>query len=203
MRREHRKELGISDEEIVLIHSGSVAKWSGAELLIELLKKGLPQDYKLLIHCRYKLSEKNSLHAELIRLQQEGYPLILHDKAFPEFREYLNFLQCADYGLAFYIADLSSPYTGKNIQEIGLASGKFACYMSQGIRTIVTSARIYEVLNQKYGFGFIVRDADQLKELLSDNKSLYIDKKNIHKLYYNELDPEKCGNTYINTLIVE
>lgn len=196
-----RKSLGIDNEDILLIHSGSVAKWSGAEMLIELLKSGLPPGFKLLIHCKHKLDDKNELHAELIRLQQEGFPVVLHDNAFPDYQEYLEFVKCADFGLAFYVADPTSPYTGKNIEEIGLASGKFSCYMSLGMPAMVTKARIYEQLNEKYNFGLLVSDSGELSYQLPDCKKNNNLESGISKLFDQELDPEKFGKDYLTELV--
>ncbi|MGM9506791.1 hypothetical protein ACS5NO_03660 [Larkinella sp. GY13] len=198
---EYRSKLGIVEDEIVLLHSGSVAKWSGAELLINALKKGLPNKYKLLIHSKHKLSATNELHAELIRLQKEGYPLILHDDSFPDYDDYLNFMKCANYGLAFYISDKSSPYTGRNIEEIGLASGKFASYISQGIPTIVTYAKIYQELNNKYNFGLLINSVEEFCKVLDSSQTFVFNNKMIFSLYKNELDPEKFGKHYLDYLM--
>lgn len=199
-KQKFRKKLGIGDEEIILLHCGSVAKWSGAAWLIDLLKLGLPPNFKLVIHSKHKLTLNNAWQAELLRLQSQGFPVILHDDAFPEYEEYLSFINCTDYGLAFYETDPTSPYTGKNIQEIGLASGKFACFVSQGIPVIVSHARIYRELNERYAFGLVVHHVEELSRLLQKVRQLHFDTDSILSLYKNELDPEKFGKEYIKEL---
>ena len=96
----------------------------------------------LLIHSKSELNPQNKIHNNLLELEKNSESVLIHKTVFSDFTEYLSFLQVADYGLVLYQKDESSPYTGKNIVEIGLASGKFACFMSQGIPVIATSSKI-------------------------------------------------------------
>jgi len=196
-RVEYRNSLGIAESETIIIHSGSVAPWSGGNYLVSLLKAGLGKNMKLLVHSKYKMSAENSILTELQELSRLGYPVILHDESFPDFEEYLNFLQVADIGLALYFSDYKSAYNGKNIEEIGLSSGKFSCYMLAGIPTITTPNQIYTALNKVYDFGGIASSTPSI--LFELNKIRNVDRKvNCQKLFKEQLDFDKFLKPYLN-----
>lgn len=161
-----RTKLGISEDKIVLLHSGSLEKWSGGEMLIDLINLGLGENQVLVIHTKSPLDLNNPIHREIISLKEKGKPILIHETVFSDFDEYLAFLQIADLCLALYEQDLSSPYTGKNIEHIGLASGKFSCYLSQEIPVIVTYAKMYQKLNLEENFAFVVKNVAEIQMLL-------------------------------------
>lgn len=180
------------ENKITLIHSGTVHYWSGISILIETLKLGIPKNFHFFIHSRYPLNKQNPIHAELENLQMQGYPLTLHDEPFSDYSEYCNFLSKFDIGLAFYQPDFKSIYTGKNIETIGLASGKFSTYMMLGIPTITTNQHTFNHLNQAFNFGWNIDNARSFSELLKTIKKSNLKdlKKNCKVLYESELEPE-------------
>jgi hypothetical protein len=197
----YRAKLGIDSEAKVLVHSGSVEKWSGMEIVIEALKKGIPKNYTILIHSKFPLDLNNDLHKELIDLSKNGYPVIVHDNQFADYSDYCAFLSSFDFGLALYVKDSTSYYTGKNITEIGLASGKFSTYMLMDMPTIATTCFSYQNLNSDYCFGSLINDADGLINVLNSNTLPAIPKGNCKKIYDLLLDPAITMDAYINSLI--
>ncbi|MES2588245.1 MAG: hypothetical protein V4622_04640 [Bacteroidota bacterium] len=195
----YREKLGIEDDEIVLLHSGSVAKWSGGELILDVLKRELPSKVKILVHSKFPFNSSESIQNELLELKEKGKSVILHDNPFSDYQSYLQFLQVADFGLALYQHDDSSAFTGKNIEHIGLASGKFATYMSQDLPTIVTFSENFEILNQKYNFGCLIHNSDDFFSVLSTIDKQIIDKSTISELYENELNPKNRVNLYLDS----
>ena len=187
-RNQYRKKLGIQQDQTVLIHSGSVAPWGGGEMILKLLELGLPEECILLIHSKFPLDETDPLHKKLIDKQKNGASLILHNAPFSNYEEYLQFLLCTDIGLVLYEADYQSPYTGKNLKNIGLSSGKFACYMSLGIPAITTYSITYSALNEKYNFGIVIENVEQLKESLTNQKEFLMRQDHSTDLYNQELD---------------
>ncbi|MFN5417572.1 MAG: hypothetical protein ACK5B9_10985 [Flavobacteriia bacterium] len=158
-----RNKLGISDNQTVLLHSGSLEKWSGGDILIEVLQNGLAENQLLVVHSKSELDVENPIHAKLLAFEQAGFPIMIHKTVFSDYKEYLSFLQLADYALVLYANDCSSPYTGTNIKEIGLASGKLSCFLSQEIPIICTWSEIYDKLNKKYDFGYVLNEGAILK----------------------------------------
>jgi hypothetical protein len=198
-RLEYRNKLGIAESEHIIIHSGSVAPWSGGNYLVSLLKAGLGLNTKLLVHSKTKINPDNVILTELSKLSALGYPVILHDESFADYEEYLNFLQIADIGLALYFSDYMSPFNGKNIEEIGLSSGKFSCYMLAAIPTITTPNEIYKELNERYDFGGIASSTSSI--LFEINRIKMDDRKdNCQLLFKEQLDFSLFLGPYLNEL---
>jgi ADP-heptose:LPS heptosyltransferase len=160
-----RNKLGISKNKIVLLHSGSLEKWSGGELLIENIEKGIPENFLILIHSKSELNPENKIHQKLLELEKYKDSILIHKTVFTDFTEYLAFLQVADFGLVLYQKDESSPYTGKNIVEIGLASGKFSCFMSQGIPVVTSNSQTFNAILKDHKIGLSIQREINFKVL--------------------------------------
>ncbi len=198
MREMWRKKLGIAPGQRVLVHSGSLDSWSGGGFLSQILEQGLPENTLLVVHSKEKLLFTNPLHARLLDLKEKGAPLLLHETLFEDYADYLGFLQLADLALALYAPDGESPYTGKNIGHIGLASGKFSCYLSQGIPVCVLASGSYEKLRGNFDFGFVLHDVEEIPRILVSltDEILAHKKEEALRLYREILDPEQAAGLY-------
>lgn len=197
-KKYYREKLGVQKDQIVLIHSGSVARWGGGDILLKLLDLELPEKYIVLIHSKFALDQSNELYKELLKKKEKNFPLILHTEPFSDYEEYIRFLLLADIGLVLYEADFQSPYTGKNIENIGLSSGKFACYMSLGLPSIVTYSKTYEILNTKYNVGIVVKNEIEIKDWLMNQYPSLSESGGSTKLYDQELNNEQRIKAYID-----
>ncbi len=195
--KEYRDRLGIQPFEICILHSGTVSNWSGIEIIIEAIELGLPAGFKIVVHSRFPLNPENFLHRRLITLSQTDESLVLHDDVFDDFNEYIEFVRSFDVGLALYLPDDKTPYTGRNIEEIGLASGKFSTYISCDMPVISTPNQIYIQLNNKYKFGELVRSGKELIDALPKIVQK-VDLLSLHALYANELDPTRGINAFMD-----
>ena len=195
-----RKKISIPDDKIVLLHSGSLEKWSGGDLIINLLESGLAENQLVVIHSKSELNLENPIHSKLVELEKQGFPVLIHKTIFSDYEEYLSFLHIADFALVLYEKDESSPYTGKNIEEIGLASGKFSCFMSQGIPVITRNSRIYKELNKKYNFGCVIENLSEIK-LINLNEDFKFNSLNLYNDELNSMSlvEEYCYSFYSNT----
>ncbi len=183
----------------VLVHSGDIDIYNGFDLLIEALKLGIPKPYFILVHYRKKLDTNNPLHAELLKLQKEGYPIIVHDNRFISYNEYCSFIKSFDFGIVFYKTKLGSYAGGKNLIDIGLSSGKFSTYMMLNLPTVVTYSSIYNELNQQYTFGAVINNAQEFVDVLKNNLLLNIPTNNCKKLYDEQLYPADRIMGYLDT----
>lgn len=199
-RINYKEKLGFDIDDKVLIQSGDVAVHTGMELIIDALKIGIPKPYKILIHYRKKLDATNPIHAQLIQLQSEKYPVIIHDNRFDTYDEYCSFVNSFDYGITFYKSEEHSFYNGKNLIDIGLSSGKFATYMMLDMPTVVTESNIYKELNAKYQFGEVISSAQDFVNVLATNKLQHIPENNCRKLYDEELFPGNRIREYVSFL---
>ena len=191
--------LKIPVNKKLIIHSGSVEPWSGVELIISLLKKKWPSEFWIVIHSFEPFSD-NHYHQELRKLSDRGFPITLIHKKFFDDVEYYKFLKNFDIGFAFYKAQQGLAQ-GKNIDVIGLASGKFSTMMMLGIPTITTANSIYQKLSEQYQYGGIISDDLIIKPAMNtiiNNYTSY--KTDCRKLYSEVLNPERYVNKFIKAL---
>ncbi len=156
-----RDELGIPRHKKVAILIGSLASWTMTELIIKSVYLW-PEEWVLIIHERY------------------GKTNIFVDRIFNEtefdFREKI-YLSChssnmvddmgfvfsgVDVGLAFYKPDFKTPFTGKNLIHLGLASGKISTYLRYSIPVIINEIGLYSEKVRKHDFGNVVDTVEQI-----------------------------------------
>lgn len=200
--RRLKEQFAIPSHYKVAIHSGSVENWSGAQMLVDTLKENWPSNIWLFIHSFEEFSEQHHPHLELINLQKEGYPVTLYHHIFENDDQYFEFLKCFDVGFALYAAQPQNGL-GKNIGEIGLASGKFSNLMMLGIPTIVSNSTYYPELFEKYLAGEVIKEYPQiniaLRKIMNANQDNYA--KEAKKLYDEVLNPKKAIHEMVTQLV--
>ena len=161
-----RDQLGVPHDKKVIIAIGSVSIWS---LIHETLLsvETWPEDWVLIVHERYGLTSKK-LAKELVRLQPLiGTKIFVSDAASVLVDDMGQILAGVDAGLAFYSPDFRTPYTGKNLQYLGFASGKISTYLRYGIPVIMNDIGEVAVEAEKYNFGFVLNSPNQLGAFLN------------------------------------
>lgn len=194
-----RDKLNIPKSKKVIVYSGSIALWSGAKQIIDLIKSGLPEDYLILIQNRSIKRFNNQYSKELEVLQEQGYQVIIHNTRFETLEELWSFLSCFDYGLALYELDHTSYYTGDNIKYMGLSTTKFTTYMSLGLPTFITHSPILEKFNKDFNFGILIDDTAHLIQAIKSKEIEKISSKNCIDFYNKILNPEVTAKEYINS----
>ncbi|MBK6537782.1 MAG: hypothetical protein IPG09_08405 [Ignavibacteria bacterium] len=192
-------ELNIPRDKKIIIYSGTLMAWSGVNELIDLLPDKLRSDLWIVIHSHHKLSDNDELKIKMKEMSDKNYNLSFHNKAFYDNKDYFNFLSACHIGIATYFPNNVDIFAGKNIQEIGLSSGKFSTYMMIGLPTITTPNTIYKELNNKYNFGQTIEKPDDIpsacEKILSDYE---IKSENCKELYAKELNPVSKINQLMN-----
>lgn len=186
------EKLNIPKEKKILVYSGSVGDWAGADQLLELLENNWNDKFWLIIHSRLPLTPENEYSIRINKLIEKGYPVTLHANPFDNYLEYAAFLKNADAAIVLYKSKEGSMYFGKNIKEIGLASGKFSMYLMLGIPVLTSSQTTYKELLKNYNFGGVIEENQAFPKLLEicyNQKEVL--KKNTAELYDKLLDPEK------------
>jgi hypothetical protein len=122
-------------ESRVVIHSGSLGEWTGIEAIVESAAEW-PRPWVLVIHTRYD-AESSSYVDDLQRRAAAGR-VFFSLKPVPH-QDYEPLIDGADVGIAFYIPRPGSAFTQRNVQTIGLSSGKLAYYLRAGLPVIVNS----------------------------------------------------------------
>lgn len=165
------ERFGIDKSMKLAVYSGSLGKWCGTDAIIEAFDKGYwPAGYHLVFHTRRPLNEGDAYYNDIMRLANNPeIPFTLHAHPFEAFEDLAAFLKGFDLALALYYPNFDNPYYGKNMQEIGLSSGKFSMYMMLGLPTVVTACKTYNELIKKYKFGAVIEDVKDFSSELFEN----------------------------------
>lgn len=164
-----RDKLGISESKKVAILIGSLSSWTMIEDIIQSVFRW-PDDWVLIVHERYgktpifanKIQGDNATgcrHEHEQRIYISNYPTDLVD-------DLGSILSGISVGLAFYHPDFKSPYTGKNLVHLGLASGKIATYLRYSIPVIMNEIGLYAEMARQYDFGCVVDHVSLVTEKL-------------------------------------
>jgi hypothetical protein len=164
-----RSMFGIEEDQTIVLHAGSFADWTCAEELIESLE-AWPKEFVLVIHTRYHPGREDRYIQKLQNLMNDQ--VYLSTKPLPA-DAYEKLIASADIGLVLYKSVPGSKYLQKNIENIGLASGKFAYYMKYGIPVISIGQAYYDDLLTKYGYGYNLQSMDELPGHLAKLRAAY------------------------------
>ncbi|MCT7486744.1 hypothetical protein N5T98_06870 [Aliarcobacter cryaerophilus] len=157
--------LNIDYKKKMLIYTGSIASWSCFKEIFE--KAVIPENWVLVIHDRYG-SSFEKLNKIVKKLPDNVYFL---DIELCSNRDMYKILHSADLGLALYCPNYISPYTGKNILDIGLSSGKISTYLQNGLPIVTTYNEILSSYMQKYSIGYMLHSITELESILLKHKS--------------------------------
>lgn len=184
--------LGIPSDKKIIIYSGTLEKWSGIYEILDLFPSKWIDGYWFVIHSHKKLEEKSELMKKINELISRKCNLTLHNRPFYYYKEYFEFLSKCSIGIALYYPNDEDIFSGKNIEYIGLSSGKFSTYMMLGIPTITTSNPVFNGLNEKYGFGITLEHLNDFPEAVNKIQDNYEEmKRGCKELYGNVLNPDK------------
>lgn len=164
-----RDKFNIPEEKIIVTHAGSFSEWTCAEELIE-SSKSWPEEFVLVIHIRNQPNE----FIKTLMLDKNTAHIIFSTDPCTE-SEYEELLASADIGLVLYKPTKSNKYTGKNIENMGLSSGKFSSYMKCGIPIISINQEYYKKMLKSYEFGLDIDDFKAMPEALFKIKENYND----------------------------
>lgn len=181
-----------------IVSSGSMAVWSGVDAVLGCMNSQWNQDFCVEFHSRFKLLKDHTYRQKIEKMSRDGLPVSLHDEPFLEENEYHTYLNMFDIGLALYFPYKIKDdiYTGKNIDFIGLSSGKFSTYMMLGIPTITMFNPVYQSLNNEFRFGYVMQSINELPYALAVVSKNYTEyKKGCLRLYEARLNPQVTLNS--------
>ncbi|MBV6478555.1 MAG: hypothetical protein HGGPFJEG_01310 [Ignavibacteria bacterium] len=186
------KLLNIPTEKNIVIYSGTLEKWSGIYDILDLFPGQWNNGNWLVIHSHKKLQEDSNLMKRINELIDRKCNISFHNKPFYDNMEYFSFLSKCKIGIALYYPNDEDIFSGKNIEFIGLSSGKFSTYMMLGIPTITTSNPIYVTLNEKYHFGKTIKTLNDFPDAVNMINLEYEQMKSgCKEVYAQVLNPEK------------
>ncbi len=159
-RTQLRRRLNLPDDQLIVLHAGSLAEWSGAQALLSSVATW-PADMTLLLqlnqHRRNPFTQ---------RFSELGHPRVILSESPLDDKAYETLLASVDAGIAFYVPDPSHRYIGDNLLHIGQASGKLAYYAKYGLPTLTSDQQGFHNLFAKYPFGAIAATAEDIRHVL-------------------------------------
>jgi hypothetical protein len=157
-----RDRFHLSEEQTIVLQSGTFGDWTYADELLKSLDTW-PEGFVLVIHSKDRLNDTSRYVREIKAADLPN--IILSTEPLPA-DEYEQLVGSADMGLVMYKTTPPSRYLQKNIEHIGLASGKFSFYMKYGIPVISVADQTYQGLLEYYNFGENIGSFDELPECL-------------------------------------
>jgi glycosyltransferase involved in cell wall biosynthesis len=147
--------LGLPADARVALHAGSLGAWTGIEDLVASVP-AWPEPWVCIVHTRYDAG--SSQYVERLRAHADRRRVHFSLKPVPR-DDYDRLIDGADVGLAFYVPNDESAFTQRNLQTIGLSSGKLAYFVRAGVPVVVNNATSVGPLVAESGCGVAVGDA--------------------------------------------
>ena len=153
----------------VVIHSGSLGDWTGVESIVE-SAADWPEPWVLVVHTRYEA--ESSSYVDSLRQRADPRKVLFSLKPVPR-EKYDALIDGADVGIAFYISSANSAFTQRNVQTIGLSSGKLAYYLRAGLPVIVNRASSIASEVESHRIGVAIESSREIAPALQSISSDY------------------------------
>lgn len=153
-----RNRFNIPEDNFIILHSGSFDNWTCAEELIASLDSW-PVNATLVIHTRENHKNRNPYLNQLKKSPKKNLFLSTTPLGTGEYEEMVS---SADIGLVLYKPIPNNRFLQKNIEVIGLSSGKFSTYLKHGLPVISTKQESYADLLKEFKFGVNVNSFTEI-----------------------------------------
>lgn len=175
----------IPTDKKILLHMGSLNSWSMADWLAS-NADNLPEDWVVVFHGRYGI--KKDLFPQHKKIFYSRVPA----KTADELREIIHSADCCS---VLYKPTYDNIFTGKNIEEIGLASTKFSTALQHGVPVLINNSKAMYTLVTKENCGVFIdtnsrypfQNIGLIQKIKYENChhafSKYLDIKNIFKYF--------------------
>jgi len=166
-----RDRLGIANTKKVAIAIGSISSWSMTNQILECVADW-PEEWVLIVHARYGKT-RELLAGELAALADLlDRKIFISNAATVMVDDMGSILAGVSVGLAFYRPEYGKSYygyyIGKNLEHLGLASGKISTYLRYGIPVIINEVGLYAGETRQFRFGCVVERPEQIKNSLDE-----------------------------------
>ena len=161
-----RDNLGIPIFKKVAILMGSLSDWT---MSIEIIKSVIqwPDDWCIIVHDRYGQTQQYIEKIDLNIIDLVGHKLFISNECSEHIDNMSYILSGIDLGFAFYNPNYLNRYTGLNLKNIGLASGKISTFLRHGIPVFMNDVGQYSDLASEFGFGLVLDSPDNISLSLS------------------------------------
>jgi len=148
------RHLGLLSGVRIVLYAGSLWRWTAIDKIAD-STKSWPENWVLVVHARYDADSSKDI--EKLRELAASRRVFLSLKPVAR-QEYDALVNGANIGIAFYVPIAGSTTTQRNIQAVGLSSGKIAYYLRAGLPVIVNQGTSISELVQGERCGVSVQD---------------------------------------------
>ena len=180
------RELGIPADKKIALTIGSLSQWTMTDFLISSTYQW-PEDWVLVVHNRYGLD--NDVHTYFRRY---GHLKNVYFSTRPAETpaEMKPIVQSADIGIALYKPLENNIWAGKNIQHLGMASGKVSTYLQYGVPVVINiPGELGDYIN-KFELGALVGTSTFFVPQFT-TEQLDAMRQNCHRFYRDRMDLNK------------
>ncbi len=163
-----RDRLGIADEKKVAIAIGAISIWTMTSQIMRCVTDW-PEEWVLVVHDRFGQT-RELLAGELAAFTDLlGRRIFISDAASERVDDMGSILAGISAGLAFYKPEYGNgPFYGKNLEYLGLASGKISTCLRYGVPVILNKIGLYAEEAIQFRFGCVVERPEQIKDRLDE-----------------------------------
>lgn len=193
-----RDQLGIPRSKKVAIAIGAISKWTMTSQILKCVADW-PEEWVLVVHDRFGQT-RALLAGELATFADLLDRKIFISDAAPEMVDDMGSIFAGvSAGLAFYKPEYArynyGHFYGKNLEHLGLASGKISTCLRYGVPVIINEVGLYADEARRFRFGCVVGLPEQIKDCLDEisheeyrhNAKNYFAKKLDFNIYRNEI----------------
>lgn len=163
-----RDRLGIPHGKKVAIAIGAISKWTMTNQILKCVADW-PEEWVLVVHDRFGqtrelLAGELAAFADLLDRK-----IFISDAATEMVDDMGGILAGVSAGLAFYKPEYGGgPFYGKNLEHLGLASGKISTCLRYGVPVIINGVGLYAEEARQFRFGCVVERPEQIKDCLDE-----------------------------------
>ena len=143
----------ISSEKKIALLIGSIDTWTMVDELIH-AAKNINDEWQIVIHSKYGATSFDDAMLNKIKNIKNIH---ISDICYRSIGDMENALHSADLGVAFYKTIENSIYNGKNMQFIGMSSGKVSTYLQHGLPVLISNYEPMATLLTEYEIGYFVQ----------------------------------------------
>jgi len=180
-----------------ILISGSLDLYTGVDQIIKLNETESTLENFEITFQTHRIETTNPNILKIIKGSSKSN-ILLDDRNFSDYKTYFNYISLYDIGISIYIPHLHSDCSfelGKNIEEIGLSSGKMNAYLANSLPVVATKSGYLDELNNKYKFGILIETISELPKALEEICFNYSEfSQNVFKFYKKVLKPSNYLN---------
>jgi len=153
-----------------ILVSGSLDRYTGVDQIIKLNETETTLANFEFTFQTHRIETTNTDIIKIIKDSSKSN-ILLDDRNFSSYKNYFEYISLYDVGISIYIPHLHSDCSaelGKNIEEIGLSSGKMNAYLANSLPVVATKTKYLNELNNKYNFGILIDNISELPKALDE-----------------------------------